>query len=71
MKMLKRHLQTVHGMTPEQYRAKWKLPYDYPMVAEEYARLRSNLAVKSGLGLKPEDRPTPPAKRGKTSKSAA
>ena len=56
MKMLKRHLQTVHGMTPDQYRAKWRLPPDYPMVAPEYAKLRSNLALESGLGLKPQAR---------------
>jgi predicted transcriptional regulator len=58
MKMLKRHLLTVHGMTPDEYRAKWGLPNDYPMVAAEYARLRSSLALQSGLGLKPEDRPS-------------
>jgi predicted transcriptional regulator len=57
MKMLKRHLLTVHGMTPDEYRAKWGLPSDYPMVAAEYAKLRSSLALQSGLGLKPEDRP--------------
>lgn len=57
MKMLKRHLLTVHGMTPEEYRAKWGLPDSYPMVAAEYAKLRSSLALQSGLGLKPEDRP--------------
>lgn len=56
MKMLKRHLLTVHGLTPELYRKKWGLPDDYPMVASDYARLRSSLAVESGLGLKPEDR---------------
>ena len=56
MKMLKRHLQTVHDMTPDEYRAKWGLPDDYPMVAATYARLRSSLAVESGLGLKPEAR---------------
>ena len=56
MKMLKRHLQTVHGMTPEEYRAKWGLPDDYPMVASAYAKLRSNLALESGLGLKPGGR---------------
>jgi predicted transcriptional regulator len=65
MKMLKRHLLTVHGMTPEEYRAKWGLPDDYPMVASEYAKLRSSLALQSGLGLKPEDRPT---KKRKTRK---
>ena len=58
MKMLKRHLLTVHGMTPDEYRAKWGLPSDYPMVAAEYAKLRSSLALQSGLGLKPEDRPS-------------
>jgi predicted transcriptional regulator len=57
MKMLKRHLLTVHGMTPDEYRAKWGLPEEYPMVAAEYAKLRSDLALQSGLGLKPEDRP--------------
>ena len=56
MKMLKRHLQTVHDMTPEDYRAKWGLPDDYPMVASAYAKLRSNLALESGLGLKPSAR---------------
>jgi len=56
MKMLKRHLLTVHGMTPEEYQAKWGLPDDYPMVAATYARLRSSLALQSGLGLKPEAR---------------
>jgi predicted transcriptional regulator len=57
MKMLKRHLLTVHGMTPDEYRTKWNLPTDYPMVAANYAKLRSSLALQSGLGLKPEDRP--------------
>jgi predicted transcriptional regulator len=53
MKMLKRHLQTVHNMTPVQYRAKWHLPGDYPMVASAYAALRSSLARESGLGRRP------------------
>jgi predicted transcriptional regulator len=53
MKMLKRHLQTVHNMTPAQYRAKWHLPGDYPMVASAYAALRSSLAKESGLGRRP------------------
>ena len=57
MKMLKRHLLTVHGMTPDEYREKWGLPENYPMVASDYAKLRSSLALQSGLGLKPEDRP--------------
>ena len=50
MKMLKRHLQTVHEVTPAQYRAKWNLPADYPMVSLDYAALRSSLAKESGLG---------------------
>jgi predicted transcriptional regulator len=57
MKMLKRHLLTVHGMTPDEYRSKWGLPESYPMVAGDYAKLRSSLALQSGLGLKPESRP--------------
>jgi predicted transcriptional regulator len=65
MKMLKRHLLTVHGLTPDEYRAKWNLPEDYPMVASDYAKLRSSLALQSGLGLKPEDRP---AKKRKSRK---
>jgi predicted transcriptional regulator len=54
MKMLKRHLITVHAVTPEEYREKWSLPPDYPMVASEYAALRSSLAKQSGLGKRPE-----------------
>ncbi len=65
MKMLKRHLLTVHGMTPDEYRAKWGLPSHYPMVAADYAKLRSNLALQSGLGLKPADRPAKKRKAGK------
>ncbi len=57
MKMLKRHLLTVHGLTPEEYRTKWNLPNNYPMVATNYAKLRSSLAKESGLGLRPEARP--------------
>lgn len=51
--MLKRYLKTHHDMTPEQYRAKWNLPADYPMVAPAYARLRSAFAKRIGLGTKP------------------
>jgi len=53
LKMLKRHLQASYGMTPEQYRQKWGLPTDYPMVAPNYASHRSSLAKQSGLGRKP------------------
>lgn len=49
-KSLRRHLRTRHGMTPEQYRAKWGLPHDYPMVAPNYAKARSKLARDMGLG---------------------
>jgi predicted transcriptional regulator len=49
-KSLKRHLRTTYGMTPEQYRAKWNLPADYPMVAPNYAKARSELAKTMGLG---------------------
>lgn len=53
LKMLKRHLKTSYNMTPEQYREKWQLPPDYPMVAPNYAKHRSSLAKKIGLGTKP------------------
>lgn len=56
MKMLKRHLITVHGLTPADYREKWNLSADYPMVASNYAELRSKLAKESGLGKRPEGR---------------
>ena len=51
-KSLKRHLRTSYGLTPEQYRAKWGLPHDYPMVAPTYAEHRSKLAKAIGLGRK-------------------
>ncbi len=50
MKMLRRYLMTQYQMTPEQYRAKWNLPADYPMVAPNYAEQRRDLAKKIGLG---------------------
>lgn len=49
-KSLKRHLRTRYGMTPDEYRTKWALPHDYPMVAPNYAKERSNLAKRMGLG---------------------
>lgn len=52
LKMLKRHLMTHYQMTPEQYRAKWNLPADYPMVAPNYAEQRRTLAKSIGLGTK-------------------
>lgn len=50
LKMLKRHLRTTYNMTPEEYRAKWNLSPDYPMVAPNYAKQRSEFAKKIGLG---------------------
>ena len=52
LKMLKRHLKTAYDMTPENYRERWGLPSDYPMVAPNYAKQRSKLARKIGLGTK-------------------
>lgn len=49
-KSLKRHLRSAHGMSPKEYRARWGLPVDYPMVAPSYAEARSSLATKMGLG---------------------
>jgi predicted transcriptional regulator len=51
-KMLKRHLMSAFNMTPEQYRQRWGLPKDYPMVAPNYSKVRSALAKKAGLGTK-------------------
>jgi predicted transcriptional regulator len=56
LKMLKRHLKTAYDMTPEQYRDRWGLGADYPMVAPNYAKHRSSLAKKIGLGTKPRER---------------
>ena len=56
-KMLKRHLSTDHGMTPADYRARWNLLADYPMVAPDYAAKRKELAVRIGLGRKPGQSP--------------
>lgn len=53
LKMLKRHLRSKFGLTPDQYRAKWNLPHSYPMVAPGYAAKRSKLAKEIGLGRKP------------------
>ena len=56
LKMLKRHLKTAYNLTPDEYRKRWGLPPDYPMVAPNYAKHRSNLAKKIGLGTKPRKR---------------
>ncbi len=52
LKMLKRHLKTAYNMTPEEYRERWELPPDYPMVAPNYAKQRSKLARQIGLGTR-------------------
>jgi len=80
-KSLKRHLRTRYEMTPDQYRAKWNLPSDYPMVAPNYAAARSELAKNMGLGqqrrksrtkVEPaETQSTKPAVRGRRTKVAA
>lgn len=57
LKMLKRHLMTRYGMTPDQYRTKWGLPADYPMVAPNYAEQRRTLAKSIGLGTKRTAKP--------------
>ena len=56
LKMLKRHLKTSYGLTPNEYRERWGLSADYPMVAPNYAAQRSALAKKIGLGTKPRKR---------------
>ena len=53
-KSLKRHIRTHYNLSPEEYREKWGLPHDYPMVAPNYAQARSNLAKKMGLGMRRE-----------------
>lgn len=58
LKMLKRHLKTAYNLTPEDYRERWGLASDYPMVAPNYAKHRSKLAKKIGLGRKPRKRKT-------------
>ncbi|WP_374405065.1 MucR family transcriptional regulator [Pelagerythrobacter sp.] len=64
LKMLKRYLRTNYDMSPEEYRARWNLPADYPMVAPNYAEKRRELAKKIGLGRKPGQ------KRGRRKKTA-
>ena len=82
LKMMRRHLMTHYGMTPEDYRAKWGLPKDYPMVAPDYAEKRRTLAKEIGLGTKgrgggrkPAAKPAAaakpaPARRGRAKASA-
>jgi predicted transcriptional regulator len=72
-KSLKRHLRTTYDLSPEQYRAKWGLPADYPMVAPNYAKARSELAKTMGLGQQRKKtvaaQPATPAK-GRRAKAA-
>ena len=56
LKMLKRHLKTAYNMTPDEYRERWGLPSDYPMVAPNYANQRSSLAKAIGLGTRPREK---------------
>ena len=65
LKMLRRHLMTHYGMTPEDYRAKWNLPKDYPMTAPNYTEKRRELAKQIGLGTKGRGGGRKPAARGK------
>lgn len=70
LKTLRRHLGADHGLTPDQYRQRWGLPKDYPMVAPEYAKRRSAMAVELGLGRKPAPQ-AKPARRGRAAKADA
>jgi predicted transcriptional regulator len=65
LKMMRRHLMTAYGMTPDDYRTKWNLPKDYPMVAPNYAEMRREMAVKIGLGSKGRGGGRKPAARGR------
>ncbi len=71
MTMLKRHLMTEHNMTVDQYRTKWSLPSNYPMVAPNYAETRSTLAKKMGLGRSRTVAPPPPPAKKPGRKPAA
>ena len=72
LKMLKRYLGRIHNLTPAEYREKWGLPYDYPMVAPNYAERRRQLAHQIGLGRKPgtKAKATPPAPSPTAAKKA-
>ena len=70
LKMLKRHLMASFGMTPEQYRTKWGLPFGYPMVAPNYSAQRQELAKQIGLGRKPAPPPAPEPEKPKRRRKA-
>ena len=69
-KSLKRHLMSSYGLTPDEYRTKWGLPHDYPMVAPNYSAARSQLAKALGLGRKPAAKAKTKAKAARPRKSA-
>ena len=69
-KSLKRHLMSSYGLTPDEYRTKWGLPHDYPMVAPNYSAARSQLAKALGLGRKPAAKAKTKAKPARPRKSA-
>jgi predicted transcriptional regulator len=72
LKLLKRHLNTDHNLTPEEYRSRWSLPASYPLVAPDYAAKRKELALKIGLGRKAAPEPAPAkAKAPRRKKPAA
>jgi predicted transcriptional regulator len=71
LKMLKRHLMTYHDLTPEEYRAKWRLKPDYPIVAPAYSRTRQELAKQIGLGRKAKPKPKGKPKTGRGRRKAA
>jgi predicted transcriptional regulator len=71
LKMLKRHLMTDHGMTPDEYRERWGLKRDYPMVAPNYSAQRQTLARQLGLGRKPAPPPAPEPKPKRRRKAEA
>jgi predicted transcriptional regulator len=68
---LKRHLRTSHDLTPEQYRAKWNLPRDYPMVAPNYSEQRTQLAKQIGLGTTANAERSTSKRRGRRSEAKA
>lgn len=68
---LKRHLRVDHALTPEEYRAKWGLPADYPMTARNYSERRQAMAKELGLGRKPEASAKAPARRPRARKAPA
>jgi hypothetical protein len=69
MKMLKRHLRTAHNLSPDEYRKRWDLPGDYPMVASNYAKTRSKLAKEIGLGRKPRGKRAQPLSSRRSTRS--